>query len=281
MRGAEKGEAAAEGPRKPYGRVRKPRGEAGGPEPWGGIGLYAESALHSALKEYLAREGDRFEQPVDGKVIDLVRGSGAKEELVEVQTKGLYKIAPKVLALSKAHKLRVVHPVAVETSILRLDPRTGELLSERKSPRRGDLYSVFDELMRATGLIGAKGVTVEVLLVRTRELRTRDGSGSWRRRGDRTLSRELVEVLSSRSFRTARQWLALIPPALEPPWSSKSLATALGIPPERARRILYSYEKAGLIAALGREGRLKLFGPRVPSGAKALCLGKHSRRSGS
>ena len=81
----------------------------------------------------------------------------------------------------------------METSILRLDPKTGELLSERKSPKRGDLYSIFDELMRATGLIAAPHVTVEILLVRTRELRTRDGSGSWRRRGDRTLSRELVE----------------------------------------------------------------------------------------
>lgn len=268
MRKAAGGEGAAERAPKAYGRARKAgrTGDAAGE--WGGIGLYSESALHSSLKEYLAQGGGRFEVPVGGKVIDLVRKSGAKEELVEVQTKGLYKIAPKVLALSVSHNVRVVHPLAVETSILRLDPKTGELLSERKSPKRADLYSIFDELMRATGLIAAKGVTVEILFVRTRELRTRDGSGSWRRRGDRTLSRELVEVLSSRSFRTARQWLALIPPGLEPPWSSKSLGEALGLSPERARRILYSYEKAGLIVAAGRDGRLKLFAPRVSGVAR-------------
>lgn len=244
-----------------YGPSRLVPAEANEEEEWGGIGRYAESALHASLKDYLSDGSGRFEVPVEGKVIDLVRGEGAKEELVEVQTKGLYRIAPKVLALAASHKVRVVHPVAVETAILRLDPKTGELLSERRSPKRGDLYSIFDELVRATGLIAAPRVTVEVLLVRSRELRTRDGSGSWRRRGDRTLSRELVEVLDSRSFRTARDWLSLIPTGLEPPWSSRSLGEALGLGADRARMILYSYEKAGLIAPAGKEGRAKLFGP--------------------
>ena len=222
-----------------------------------GINLYSEHSLHSSLKGLLARPGDRLEARVAGKVVDLVRSDG---ELVEIQTRGLSKIEPKVLALAAAgHKVRVVHPLVAEKTIRRLDPKTQELVSTRKSPKRLDYYDLFEELARATGLIAAKGVTIEALLVRSAEIKLRDGTGSWRRRGDRTLDRELVEVLGSKSYRTKSQWLGFIPKGLVPPWSSASLGEALGIESERARKILYCLAKAGLLAEAGKDGRRKLY----------------------
>lgn len=226
-----------------------------------GIGVYAESGLHAGLKLALAGPGDRFEVAVDGKVVDLVRSTPRGEELVEVQTKRLDKIEAKVLGLAAGHRVRVVHPVVAELSIARLSPETGELLSERKSPKRGDFLNLFDELVRATGLIGAKNVTVEVLLVSCHEIRCRDGTGSWRRRGDRVLSRDLGEIRASKTFSKRSDWLALLPPGLEPPWTSASLGEALGIGADRARKILYSYTAAGLVAESGKEGRRKLYVP--------------------
>jgi hypothetical protein len=223
-----------------------------------GINLYSERSLHARLKERLAAPGDRLEARVDGKVVDLLRSSG---EIVEVQTGHFGQIVPKVLALAAAgHKVRVVHPVAVERQIRRLDPKTEELVSTRRSPKRGDLYSAFDELVKAPALIASRNVTFELLLVRIAEVKVRDGSGSWRRRGDRIVDRELVEILSSRSFRTKGQWLALIPKSLPPPWSSSSLGEALDIGTERARKLLYCFARAGLLVETGNEGRRKLYG---------------------
>jgi hypothetical protein len=222
-----------------------------------GINLYSEHSLHASLKEYLAVPGDRLEARVGGKVVDLVRADG---ELVEVQTRNLSKVASKVLALAAAgNRVRVVHPIVVEKVIRRLDPKTEELLSTRKSPKRCDLYDLFEELARAPGLIASRNVTVEALLVRTAEVKTRDGSGSWWRKGDRTVDRELLEVVSSRSFRTRGQWLALIPKSLPPPWTSAALGEALGIESDRARKLLYCLARAGLLAEAGREGRRKLY----------------------
>ncbi len=228
-----------------------------------GLNLYSEGSLHAQVKLWLARPGDRLEAKVDGKVVDLLRADG---ELVEVQTGSLGKIVPKVLALAAAgHRVRVVHPIAAETSIRRLDPKTGELLSTRRSPKHGDLYSLFDELVRAAGLIAARNVAVELLLVRAVETRTRDGTGSWRRRGDRNLDRELAEVLSSRVLRTRGQWLALIPKDLDPPWTSASLGAALGIESWRARKILYCFTREGLLVEAGKESRLKTYDRRPRS----------------
>lgn len=222
-----------------------------------GINLYSEYSLHAQLKRHLAVPGDRLEAFVEGRVIDLVRAEG---ELVEVQTSHLGQIVPKVLALAGAgHRVRVVHPVAAEREIRRLDPKTQELVSVRKSPKRGDLYSLFDELVKATLLIASRNVTVEVLLVRTAEVKTRDGSGSWRKRGDRTVDRELIEVLSSRSLRTRGQWLALIPKGLPSPWTSAALGEALGISTDRARKILYCLARAGLLVEAAKDGRRKSY----------------------
>jgi hypothetical protein len=222
-----------------------------------GINLYAEYSLHEELKKYLASPGDRLEAPVEGKVIDLVRSGG---ELVEVQTRQLGKIAGKVLALAgKGYKVRVVHPIELERQVRRLDPVTEEVLSTRKSPKRGDLYALFDELVHAPGLIAARNVTIEALMVKSVETKTRDGTGSWRRKGDRTVDRELAGIVSSRSFRTKSQWLALIPKSLPAPWTSPSLGEALGIKPERARKLLYCFCRAGLLAEAGKVGRAKAY----------------------
>jgi hypothetical protein len=222
-----------------------------------GINLYSERSLHAQLKAFLASPGDRLEARIGGKVVDLLRSDG---EIVEVQTGHFGSLLPKVLALAgEGRKVRVVHPVAVETEIRRLDPRTEELVSRRKSPKRGDLYSVFDELVSAPELIASRNVIFEFVLARIAEVKVRDGTGSWWRKGDRIVDRELVEVLSSRSFCTKAQWLALIPKSLCPPWSSTSLGEALGIGSDRARRLLYCYSRAGIIAEAGMEGRRKLY----------------------
>ncbi|HTX73464.1 MAG TPA: hypothetical protein VMC79_11610 [Rectinemataceae bacterium] len=222
-----------------------------------GINLYSEHSLHARLKEHLAGPGDRLEALVEGKVVDLVKADG---ELVEVQTANLGKITRKVLGLAASgRRVRVVHPIAVETIIRRLDPLTGELLSVRKSPKRGDFWSLFDELVRAPELIAAPNVTVEVLLVRNAVIRVRDGSGSWRRRGDSTKDRLLEEILSSVRLESRKDWLGLIPRSLDPPWSSALLGEELGIEDWRARKVLYSLCRAGLLTESGLAGRRKLY----------------------
>jgi hypothetical protein len=228
-----------------------------------GINTWSESALHASLKVWLARPGDRLEVSLDGKIVDLLRSGG---ECVEVQTKRFDRIEAKVLELARKAPVRVVHPVVVECTIARIDPETGELISERKSPKRGTLLSVFEELILAPALIGARNVTIEVILVRTRELRIRDARWTWRKKGDRVLTRELVEVLDSHAFKGKASWLKLIPPSLAWPCDSASLGVALDIGAEQARQILYCLSKAGLLVEAGRRGRRKTYQPALPKG---------------
>ncbi|HOX17587.1 MAG TPA: hypothetical protein PKW82_03950 [Spirochaetales bacterium] len=229
-----------------------------------GINLYAERSLHAALKAYLAEPGDRLEVPVDGRVVDLVRADG---ELVEVQTRSLGALLPKLRAFSAAgRRVRVVHPIILGSTLAHLDPESGVEISRRKSPKKGDLYSVFDELVRASELIALGGVALELVSVRVVETRVRDGSGSWRRKGDRVADRFLECIEERRVFCSRADWLSLIPAELAPPWDSGTLGEALGIKPERARKMLYVFARAGFLSEAGKAGRRKLYAP-VPVSA--------------
>lgn len=230
-----------------------------------GIGLYAEHGLHAALKlAYADRPGARLEVRVAGKVVDVV----LPDELVEIQTRNIGSIAEKILHLACTGPVRVVHPIVVETIIDRIDPSDASLESSRRSRSRKDRYSLFDELVHAPLLVGSPNVRFDAVLVRVREVRVRDGSGSWRRRGDRVLSRDLAEVVSTISLDSRADWLALIPSSLASPYDSAALGTALGIPAPRARKILYVLARAGLLCESGMSGRRKLYAAGAETAAR-------------
>lgn len=75
-----------------------------------GIGLLNEKPLHAALKEWYAQPGDRFEVPLAGFVIDIVRDG----LLLEIQTSSVASLKSKIASLLPAHRIRLIHPVALE-----------------------------------------------------------------------------------------------------------------------------------------------------------------------
>jgi hypothetical protein len=92
-------------------------------------------------------------------VIDLVRADG---ELVEVQTGGFGALGTKLDALLDEHRVRVVHPVAAEGRIVRVDEH-GEVASVRQSPKRPTALEVFDELVAFPSVLTHPNLTIEVL----------------------------------------------------------------------------------------------------------------------
>jgi hypothetical protein len=117
-----------------------------------------EGPLHAAVKLALAQPGDRLEVPVGRFVIDLVRADG---ELVEVQTGGFGALGAKLDALLDEHRVRIVHPVAAERRIVRVDEH-GEVASVRQSPKRATALEVFDKLVAFPSLLTHPNLTIEV-----------------------------------------------------------------------------------------------------------------------
>ncbi|MCX7023847.1 MAG: hypothetical protein NT080_04420 [Spirochaetes bacterium] len=248
------------------------RGDSGAVAERPGIGLYGETSLHDALKRAYACPGDLFEASVDGSVIDVVRADG---ELVEVQTSSLRALKPKLEALCRTHRVRIVHPVIALKTIIHIDAGSGIEKPGRKSPKRGDLWSAFDELVKAAWIPCLRNLSLELVFVSVRETWVNDGQGSWRRKGSRVRDRELEAILDTRVFSKRSDWMSLVPRELPPPWSSETLGTALGIPAPRARKVLYVLAKAGFLADGGKSGSWKLY---VPVPARLISPWRAPRR---
>ncbi|UCE87396.1 MAG: hypothetical protein JSU66_06680, partial [Deltaproteobacteria bacterium] len=184
------------------------------------IGLLNEKSLHAQLKLWYARPGDRFEVPVDGYVVDIVRG----DLLIEIQTGSFSSIRRKLRALSAAHPLRLVYPIPREKWIVKLPPgrRKGTRVGtvRRRSPKRGDAVHLFEELVAFPDLVAEPRFSIEVLLTVEEELRQLGPRARRRRRGWSTLERRLVDVVGRHVFDGPADLARLLPAALPEPFGT-------------------------------------------------------------
>ncbi|GGK78472.1 hypothetical protein ACD591_09075 [Rufibacter glacialis] len=213
-----------------------------------GINLHNERSLHAGLKQWYAQPHDRFEVPVSGFVIDLVRGP----QLVEIQTRNFTAIRPKLKALLQDHPVHLLHPVTYEKWVVQVEDKGGAMLSRRKSPYRGALTDLFEELVRLPDLVPLKGFTLEFALIREEEVRCRDGKGSKHRKKVSIKDRKLLEVVSTHRFSSSQDFLQFLPQDLPQPFSNRDLAAALALPLHRCRQITYCLRKMEALAVVGK-----------------------------
>lgn len=209
----------------------------------GGIGTRGESSLHAALKLLVSEPGDRFEVPIDGFVVDVVRG----DTCIEVQTGGFAAMGNKLDRLLGDFHVHVVHPIAVASWIERRDRPT------RKSPKRGCLHDVFAELVSVPTMLDHPNLTVEVLLVHVDVLKVEDPTLRRRRGGWRTVDRRLRAVVDRHGLRTPADLAALLPPGLPEEWTTKDVAAGAGIPRRTAQQMAYVLKANGLAVEVGRD----------------------------
>ncbi len=214
------------------------------------IGTLREKSLHASLKKWCSLPGDRFEHPVEGFVIDLVRG----DLLIEVQTSGLSAMRSKVSSLlALGHRLRIVHSIPVDRWIVKVD-EDGEVLSRRKSPKHGAPHDIFGELVGMTDLLLEEGLEIELLTTIEEERRRHTPGKSWRRGGWSIAERRLIEVVDIRRLMGIDDLMGLLPPGLPDRFTTADLASKLGRPRRAAQQMAYCLREVGALVPVGKQG---------------------------
>ncbi|MEM3648448.1 MAG: hypothetical protein QW506_04710 [Thermoproteota archaeon] len=214
-----------------------------------------ESSLHSAIKKWYFLDGDKLEERVDGFIVDIVRG----DLLIEIQVANFSAIKPKLLRLLDNHKVRLVYPIPRLKWIVYKSMVTGETYGRRRSPRKGCLTDLFDELVRIPDVLSKSNFSIEVLMVEMEETWCNDGRGSWRRRGVSIEDRKLLRVLERIVFEQKTDLLKVLPEDLPLPFTNRDLSGRLGIPVNQSRKITYVLRKIGAITCVGRNRNQMLF----------------------
>jgi hypothetical protein len=238
-------------------RVRRPASELEGqraaPSPH--IGTLNEQALHAALKDWYAEPGDRFEVPVDGFAIDIVRG----DLLIEIQTSGFSSIRRKLERLVESHRVRLVHPLPVEKWIVKLPRKKRGKESRRRSPKHCTPIDAFSEIVRLPKLLLHTNFEIELLLTHEEEVRSYDGKRGWRRGGWVTDERRLIDVVGRELLAGAAEAAALLPDDLEEPFGTAELGEAVDRPRWVAQKMAYCLREIGAIEIAGKAGNSLLY----------------------
>ena len=214
-----------------------------------------ETSLHSSIKDWYTLPGDRLEVKVGNFIIDIVRD----DLLIEIQTKNFSAIKRKLQSLVRDHSVRLVYPIPVKKWIVRVAESNREVISRRKSPKKGRLVDLFDELLRMPLLITEPSFSMEVLMIEEEEIRCKDGRGSWRRKGVSIKDRKLLHVVERAKFSKIADFLRFLPHDLDLPFSNRSLAESAGLPVRQARRMTYCLRKMGAIKKVSKNRNELLF----------------------
>ena len=211
------------------------------------IGCLNEKPLHAALKEWYRKEDDQVEAPVEGFVVDLVR----EGLLIEIQTRGFSSMRPKFDRLLDSYAMRLVHPVAAEKWIVKLD-EDGDEVSRRRSPKRGIAADVCQELVSFPSLLSHPNFTLEIALIEEEEVRRKAATGSWRRRGFAVEERRLLAVLGTVAIGAPAELLTLLPQGLPDPFTTADLAERLGRSRHVAQEVAYCLRVSEALETAGR-----------------------------
>jgi hypothetical protein len=213
------------------------------------IGTLNEGALHAQLKNWYQRPDDRIERVIDGFVVDLLRG----DLLVEIQTGSFAPLRRKLELLTRQHRVRLVAPVPLVRRIIRLSDE-GELLSARRSPRRGRAEDIFNRLVSIPSLLCRSRFELELLLTQQDELRVYRHGKAFCRHGWVVAGRRLVSVDQCIRITSPADAARLLPPSLPELFDTAQLAEAAAIERRLAQQMTYCLRALGVLQTTGKRG---------------------------
>jgi hypothetical protein len=237
------------------------------------IGLLNERPLHAALKEWYQQPDDRLEVPVDGYVIDIMRG----DLLIEIQTGSYSPMKKKLIDLTARHPVRLVCPITAEKWIVKRPRREKGAVKRRKSPRRGNILDVFTELVSFPELLCHENFSLDVLLIQEEEIRRDRGRRGWRRKQWMTEERRLLGVLERLLLQRPADACALMTKNLPAEFTTADLAFGLNRPLWMAQKMAYCLRKMNVISQTGWRGRSVLYAQLDSSSSRSLSVDDRSQ----
>ena len=221
-----------------------------------------ESSLHKSLKNiYAGIYSGQIEVEKYNHVYDIIT---KKQNVIEIQTKNLSSLRSKILdTIEKGHNIKVVHPVIVENKIELYDSENN-LISRRKSPKKQNIYSIFNELTGIYDVLLNRHFSLEIIFIKMTETRMRTSenvqSHNNRRRFRKNwvkTGKRLEEIIETKRFNRKEDYLNLLPDLPET-FCSKDLEEKIG-KKNNPNLILWVFAHMNIIKHVESQGRKKIY----------------------
>lgn len=212
-----------------------------------GIGTLGEKTLHLALKYYFAPDPETHERPLGGFVADAVNEDG----VFEIQTRGLSRLKPKLDAFLPLCPVTVVHPVAVEKWVCKVD-ESGTVMTRRKSPKHESVYTAMREIYTLRDYLQHPNFRICICAVTLTEFSVLHG------RKREKLDRVPHELCALWMLESGEDYAALLP-AVPESFTIPELCGLLHAPEMQVRMFVNLLVRFGELVESGKKGRQKVW----------------------
>ena len=234
-----------------------------------GIGTLGEKTLHAVLKHYLDPDPAHHEIRVGSYWADIASDEG----IIEIQTRGFGKLRKKLdyFLQVQAVPVTLVYPVAATKWLLWIDPATGELTRQRKSPKKGTAYEIFYELYQIKSLLTHPRLRIRILLIDLQEYRYLNGWSTDKKRGSFRCNRIPTALSDEICINHLTAYACLVPQTLPDRFTSRDFAGAAGLSMTAAQRALNVLHDLGAVSRIEKIGNRHVYArnfPTAPEGSE-------------
>lgn len=220
-----------------------------------GIGTLNEKSVHALLKNFYAPYVAHQEVQVAGYVADIMQGA----HIMEIQTRHFRNLRKKLDAFLPLYDVTIIYPIAHTKWVHWIHPETGEVLSRRKSPKKGSLYTIIPELYQIKDYLTHPHLHFILPLLEVDEYKLLNGWSRDKKRGAEkqdTYPRQLVDEVYILQPADYKQ---LLPETLPPLFTSKDYQKATRLPVRHASTGLNILYHLQLVERVGKKGNAFLY----------------------
>jgi hypothetical protein len=216
-----------------------------------GIGTLSEQTAHAVLKHYYA-DVEAHEIPVGPYIADIM----TPVEIIEIQTRNLRSIQPKLERFLTVSPVRLVHPIVLKKRIVTIDLSAGTISKPKTSPKRQTLYTAFLELATIRTLLSHPNFRVSVVLLQMDEIRKKSDALS---KTSIKIDHAPTAMLDELEFNQPSDYLRVFPKELGAEFISEDIAKHLKIKKAEAQAMLLVFTELRLVERIGKRGHYWLY----------------------
>jgi len=159
------------------------------------INTYNETHLHRTLKDLYSSNDAVQEISLEGSICDIY-DSG---RIIEIQTSKLSALKAKLEKLLPLYPIQIVYPIIQNAYILTLN-EDGSERSCRKSPKHGNFYQIFRELLGIVHCLDNPNLTLRILYIDCEVIKIDDKKGRSRYKRPRIIDKKLLKIHREEEF---------------------------------------------------------------------------------
>ena len=165
------------------------------------INTYNETHLHRTLKDLYSGDSAVQETSIEGFICDIYDAG----RIIEIQTSKLSALRAKLERLLPLYPIQIVYPIIENAYILMLNA-DGSKRSCRKSPKHGNFYQIFRELLGIVHCLDNQNLTIRILYIDCEVIKIDDKQGRSRYKSPRIIDKKLLKIHREEEFHGIDSW---------------------------------------------------------------------------